>query len=108
MLMSLFKLVPLLVLFDLLTELILSMPGFLKTLLLSKPTPQEEQLSIVSILQNVVLEHLPADKIPARNDLACVLLTLLESICFHPTPSSIEQYVFSLLVHIAVSTGNHE
>lgn len=88
--------VPLLALFDLLTELILSIPTFLKILLSSRP--QGDAPSMVSIFQNVVLEQLSPEKNLANSELACSLLRLLESICFHPSPSSTKQCVSSLLL----------
>ena len=84
-------------LFDLLTKIILTIPAFQGILLssyLQRENP-EDKLTIIVIIQQIVIEQLVPDRLLDQGvELPDCILTLLESLCFNPSPGSIEQCVF--------------
>jgi len=74
------------ILFDLLSELVLSLPGFRSLLLSSMITPVDENppIAIVDLLCKYILDHLEPNKTqPHREEFASGLISLLDSLFFH-------------------------
>lgn len=82
------------ILFDLLSELVLSLPGFRSSLFSSRTPPDNESSSIavVDLLCKCVLDHLEPNKTqPHREEFASGLISLLDSLCFRLPSVALEK-----------------
>jgi hypothetical protein len=81
------------ILFDLLSELVLSLPGF-RSSLLSSRTPDNESpsIAVVDLLCKCILDHLEPNKTqPHREEFASGLISLLDSLCFRLPSVALEK-----------------
>ena len=82
------------ILFDLLSELVLSLPGFQSSLLSSRISPESERpsITVVDLLCKCVLDHLEPNKAPPhREEFASGLISLLHSLCFRLPSVALER-----------------
>lgn len=98
------------ILFDLLSELVLSLPGFQSSLLSSTMPLNNEtaSITIVDLLCKCVIDHLEPNKTPThREEFASGLISLLDSLCFRLPSVALEKVdviarnrnVFMILFH---------
>ncbi|KAJ3506603.1 hypothetical protein NLJ89_g6781 [Agrocybe chaxingu] len=87
------ELLPLAILLDLLTKLVLSLPRFQDIFLsVQVPVGQEEAVSLISGISRIIQQHLN----PNLEHVHCEILSqetlsFLESICFHASPVSLQR-----------------
>lgn len=82
------------ILFDLLSELVLSLPGFQSSLLSSRIPAQNESPStaVIDLLCKCVLDHLEPNKTqPHPEEFASGLISLLDSLCFRLPSVALEK-----------------